>query len=158
MITAVIGLGANLDDPAQQIKDALSELDQLPNSQLVKQSSLYRSKPVGPQDQPDFVNAVAMLATELEPIALLDALQDLEQKHGRIRKRHWGERTLDLDIILYGDQTLSTERLTVPHAFAQERSFVMFPLLEIAPRLQFPDGETVSKISQSLENDVIPLR
>ena len=157
MITAVIGLGANLDDPAQQIKDALSELDQLPNSQLVKQSSLYRSKPVGPQDQPDFVNAVAMLATKLEPIALLDALQDLEQKHGRIRKRHWGERTLDLDIILYGDQTLSTERLTVPHAFAQERSFVMFPLLEIAPGLQFPNGETVSKISQSLENDVIPL-
>jgi len=158
MALAYIGLGANLDQPQQQLKQALRELAHLPESSLVAQSSLYHSKPVGPQDQPDYVNAVALIETELEPLALLDALQQLEQDHGRIRKRHWGERTLDLDIILIDDQIIDSERLQVPHPFAQQRSFVLFPLSEINPRLTFPNGMSLEQLLTELDNDLIRIR
>ncbi|MDX5300365.1 MAG: 2-amino-4-hydroxy-6-hydroxymethyldihydropteridine diphosphokinase, partial [Gammaproteobacteria bacterium] len=95
-VTAWIGLGSNLDEPAKQIRRAADALAALPDSQLLALSPLYQSRPVGPQDQPDFVNAVAALRTTLQPLALLDALQAIEQAHGRVRLRHWGERTLDL--------------------------------------------------------------
>jgi 2-amino-4-hydroxy-6-hydroxymethyldihydropteridine diphosphokinase len=150
-----IGLGANLDQPQQQLEQAFIELARLPNSALIAQSSLYHSKPVGPQDQPDYVNAVALLETQLEPLDLLDALQQLEQDHGRIRKRHWGERTLDLDIILIDDCVIDNERLKVPHPFAQQRSFVLYPLSEITPELVFPNGKTLEQLLTELDNDLI---
>ncbi len=146
MTRCYIGLGSNLEDPRQQVSQALTELAQLADCQLVTASSLYRSDPVGPPGQPDYINAVACLETTLEAHALLDALQAIEQAHDRVRKIHWGPRTLDLDLLLYGDQTISTERLTVPHAFMTERSFVLWPLTEIAPAIVLPDGHTLEQL------------
>ena len=141
-----IGLGSNLDNPIQHVKDALAELDQIQGCSLLQASSLYCSAPVGPQDQPDFINAVAELETQLAPEALLDQLQALEQAHQRVRERHWGPRTLDLDILLYGTQLINTERLNVPHPFMHERSFVLWPLAEIASNLQLPDGQSLEQL------------
>lgn len=145
-IRCYIGLGSNLENPRQQVEDAFKELAELDNCELVARSSIYRSDPVGPQDQPDFINAVAALDTTLEAHALLDELQRLEQQHRRVRERHWGPRTLDLDLLLYGDQTINTERLTVPHAFMCERTFVLWPLAEIAPELELPDGQSLCQL------------
>lgn len=140
-IRCFIGLGSNLEDPVNQIETAFQELAALESCSLLNTSSLYRSAPVGPQDQPDFVNAVAELATALEPHALLDQLQALEHAHQRTRERHWGPRTLDLDLLLYGSEQINTARLTVPHRYIKQRSFVLYPLSEIAPDLEFPDLE-----------------
>lgn len=139
MITTYIGLGSNLDDPVAQLMRAFDELAMLPQSRLVQRSALYSSKPVGPA-QPDFVNAVVRLDTELSPLALLDALQTLEQAHHRVRLQHWGPRTLDLDLLLYGNQTIDEDRLKVPHPYLTQRSFVLYPLAEISPDLHLPDG------------------
>lgn len=158
MALVYIGLGANLDQPQQQLEQALHELAQLPSVELIAHSSLYHSKPVGPQDQPDYINAAALLETALEPLVLLDALQQLEQDHGRIRKRHWGERTLDLDILLIDDLVIDSERLQVPHPHAKQRSFVLTPLLEINPELTFPDGTVVEQLLTELDNDLIRIR
>ena len=155
---AYIGIGANLDDPQQQVKEAIAELGLLPNTQLIQASSLYHSKPVGPQDQPDYIKAVACIETELTPIELLDALQSLEQQHGRIRKRHWGGRTLDLDILLIDQQIIESERLTVPHPYAAERSFVLFPLEEIAPKLVFPSGKPLQQLCKQISNDIVRIK
>ncbi|MBY4678285.1 2-amino-4-hydroxy-6-hydroxymethyldihydropteridine diphosphokinase [Marinobacterium arenosum] len=146
MIRCYIGLGSNLEDPRGQVSRALQELEQIPQSQLVTASSLYRSDPVGPPGQPDYINAVACLDSALEPYALLDQLQAIEQAHQRVRKIHWGPRTLDLDLLLYGDQIIASERLTVPHAFMKERSFVLWPLAEIAPQLRLPDGSDLQRL------------
>lgn len=146
MVRCYIGLGSNLEDPRQQVSQALTELAQLAHCQLIVASSLYRSDPVGPPGQPDYINAVACLDTELEPHALLDQLQAIEQAHDRVRKIHWGPRTLDLDLLLYGEQVISTERLTVPHAFMAERSFVLWPLAEIAPATVLPDDRTLEQL------------
>ncbi len=128
-----IGLGSNLDNPRQQVIDALAELQALPGCRLLNHSSLYRTRPVGPQDQPDFVNAVASLATRREPHALLDELQAIEQRHARVRSgAHWGPRTLDLDLLLYGERRIDTPRLRVPHPEMTRRAFVLVPLREIA--------------------------
>ncbi|WP_020208305.1 2-amino-4-hydroxy-6-hydroxymethyldihydropteridine diphosphokinase [Gilvimarinus chinensis] len=154
-----LGLGSNLDNPQQHIRQTIIELDQLPHSQLINVSALYRSKPVGPQDQDDFVNAVACLQTELPPLELLDALQALEQKHRRVRERHWGPRTLDLDILLYGEQQIHSERLTVPHPFMCERAFVLVPLADIAPGLTLPGGQNLNELAANCERNglaVIP--
>ncbi|MDP4536239.1 2-amino-4-hydroxy-6-hydroxymethyldihydropteridine diphosphokinase [Alkalimonas collagenimarina] len=141
MIRCFIGLGANLDQPVQQLEQALNALRLLPASRFVNCSAFYGSKPMGPQDQPDYVNAVAELATTLAPEALLDELQRIEQQQGRQRKdERWGPRTLDLDLLLYGNQQIATERLTVPHYGLPEREFVLYPLHDIAPELQLPDG------------------
>lgn len=145
-IRCYIGLGSNLDGPHEHVRTALKQLANLPDSELVAASSLYRSDPVGPQDQPDFVNAVAELHTRLAPEALLDQLQALEQAHRRVRERHWGPRTLDLDILLYGNQQIDSPRLSVPHSFMHERGFVLWPLAEIAPALILPDGTPLSKL------------
>lgn len=158
MAFAYIGLGANLEEPQQQIEQAMIELAHLQDSKLVAQSSLYHSKPVGPQDQPDYVNAAVLIETQLEPIALLDALQQLELDHGRIRKRHWGERTLDLDIILIDNLIIDSERLQIPHPFAQQRSFVLYPLSDINPDLVFPDGKCLEQLLTELDNDLIRIR
>lgn len=137
-MSVYIGLGSNLDDPEQQILTAIKDIQAIAQTQLTAQSSLYSSPPMGPQDQPDYVNAVVAVDTTLTPHALLDALQQIEQKHGRIRKRHWGERTLDLDILLFADKVIEDSRLTVPHPGIAERAFVVYPLSEIAPELHIP--------------------
>lgn len=142
-IRCFIGMGSNLNNPIDQIQQAITELNDLTDSTMGMVSSLYRSAPMGPQDQPDFINAVAELFTKLRPEELLDKLQLIEQHHRRVRQRHWGERTLDLDILLYGEQQLKTERLTVPHAGLTERNFVLFPLAEIAPELIIPPATTL---------------
>lgn len=144
---AYIGLGSNLEAPAEQIKTALTDLQSLPATQLLKTSSLYASPPMGPQDQPDYINAVALLDTTLAAHELLDALQAIEQQHGRQRKRHWGERTLDLDILLYGQQMIEDERLSVPHPGLTQRAFVVYPLLEIAGDMPIPGQDTLQVIA-----------
>ena len=144
--TAYIGIGSNLGDPVGQIQQALAELEQLPQSQLVQTSSLYGSKPMGPQDQPDYVNAVAKLETELSPLDLLDALQQLEQDHQRIRERRWGPRTLDLDIVLFDQQSIQLPRLTVTHVGMHQRNFVLYPLAEISPEPSLPDGTSLQQL------------
>lgn len=153
-----IGLGSNLQDPASQVERALQSIDQLPKTRLLKHSRLYSSKPLGPQDQPDFVNAVCLIETELDPQALLFALQQIELNQGRIKKRHWGERNIDLDILLYADKTLQTQTLTVPHPEIAQRDFVLLPLAEIAPGLLIPGlGQVEDLISQLETTFVIPL-
>jgi 2-amino-4-hydroxy-6-hydroxymethyldihydropteridine diphosphokinase len=132
---AYIGLGSNLASPIEQVRQALNELATLPLCRLVASSSLYASRPLGPQDQPDFINAVAALETRLSPLALLDQLQALEQQHRRRRQRHWGPRTLDLDLLLYGNEHINAPRLRVPHPQMASRAFVLAPLTEIAPSL-----------------------
>lgn len=143
---AWIGLGSNLDQPRQQILTALEDLAALPLTTIRARSSLYSSRPVGPQDQPDFINAVAVLNTRLSPLALLDQLQALEQRHRRVRERHWGPRTLDLDLLLYDDQVLNLPRLVVPHPWLGERAFVVHPMLEIAPDLRLPEGQRLNQL------------
>ena len=146
MIRAYVGLGSNLENPRQQVTDALRELKEIPNTNLVEQSKLYRSDPVGPPGQPDYINAVACLETSLEPEKLLDQLQAIEQAHDRVRIQHWGPRTLDLDLLLFGHLVINTDRLTVPHAFMNERSFVLYPLAEIAPELHLPNGADLKQL------------
>ena len=140
MSIVYIALGSNLNMPIQQLNLAIQAMADLPDTEIKKVSSLYQSQPLGPQDQPDYVNAVACLETGLSPLALLDALQNIENEQGRIRLRRWGERTLDLDILLYDNQIIRNERLTVPHYDMQNREFVIVPLYEISPELILPDG------------------
>ncbi len=138
MVACFIGLGSNLQQPRQQIACAISELRSLTSSRLLSVSSLYKSKPVGPQDQPDYINAVAALETSLPALTLLDHMQIIESKHKRLRLQHWGPRTLDLDLLLYGDEQIEHEHLTVPHPEMRNRNFVLLPLFEIAPELIIP--------------------
>ena len=142
-----IGLGSNLAEPRQQLQAALAAIAELPSSQLAAVSSFYVSDPLGPPDQPRYVNAVAALDTQLAPLDLLDALQRIEQEQGRVRKaERWGPRTLDLDILLFGSRQLAEERLTVPHYHMHARAFVLYPLAEIAPELQLPDGRALQTL------------
>jgi 2-amino-4-hydroxy-6-hydroxymethyldihydropteridine diphosphokinase len=135
---AFVGLGSNLDDPVAQVSRALDALDNLPQTSLVRHSSLYRSAPVGYLEQPDFVNAVAQLETELTPCALLDALLALEHESGRTREFCNAPRTLDLDVLLYDDLQHHEHGLTIPHSQMHLRAFVLQPLLEIAPDCVIP--------------------
>lgn len=152
MARAFIGLGSNLAQPAAQIQAALHAMTQLADTRLIAQSSLYGSKPMGPQDQPDYVNAVVALQTSLTPHQLLDALQRIELEHGRVRKaERWGPRTLDLDILLFDDLQFSDERLTIPHYGMRQREFVIYPLLEIAPQLVLPDGTPLRDLQHTCD-------
>ena len=146
MTRCYIGLGSNLDDPAAQLRSALEQMQEIPHTTQVACSSFYASAPVGPGEQPDYVNAVARLDTELAPEALLDALQAIENRHGRERTLRWGARTLDLDILLYGNQQLDCARLCVPHPRMAERNFVLQPLAELAPDLSMPDGTALQTL------------
>ncbi|TNG94109.1 2-amino-4-hydroxy-6-hydroxymethyldihydropteridine diphosphokinase [Pasteurellaceae bacterium USgator11] len=147
-----IALGSNLDNPTAQLQSAVRALDALPNTQVTAVSAFYRSKPLGPQDQPDFINAVAAIETALLPLDLLDHLQHIEQQQGRVRLRRWGERTLDLDILLYGDLVIESERLSVPHYDMANREFVIVPLYEIAPRLRLPNGEKLTGLADKFKS------
>ena len=155
MITAYIGLGSNLDHPRQQVLRAMDELDGVPQSRLGKRSSLYVSPPMGPQDQPDYVNAVAQLHTGLPPMDLLDALQAIERSHHRVRGERWGARTLDLDLLLYGDEILDSERLTIPHPGMTQRRFVLQPLAEIDAGLQVPGLGTVQALLETCPQQTV---
>ena len=156
MLTQVyIGLGSNLDDPIRHVTDALVDLNNLEHTHLVSDSGLFKSPPMGPKDQDDYINAVALLETELEAELLLDQLQSIENLHGRVRTRHWGERTLDLDILLYGDETINTERLTVPHEGLGEREFVLYPLQKIVPDINIPGkGSLMQLIKRCPESGI----
>jgi 2-amino-4-hydroxy-6-hydroxymethyldihydropteridine diphosphokinase len=147
MIRVYIALGSNLAKPVDQVNCALEALAHMPRTKLVVCSAFYRSKPLGPQNQPDFLNAVVALDTELPPEELLDCTQAIEQNQGRVRKlERWGPRTLDLDMLLYGDRLIHTERLTVPHYDMKNREFMLYPLAEIAPEVVFPDGESLQTL------------
>lgn len=138
-VVAYIGLGSNLANPVEQIQAARTAITQLAGVQELAFSSLYHSAPMGPQDQPDYVNAVMGVKTDLPPIDLLRCLQRIENDQGRIRKsERWGARTLDLDVLIYGDQIIELPDLTVPHIGIAERAFVLYPLYEIAPQLLVP--------------------
>ncbi len=143
-VLAYIGLGGNLEQPVNQLERALHELDQIPRSCMQTSSSFYLSSPMGPVEQPDYVNAVAAVQTELSPVDLLDELQQIEQAHGRVPGLRWGPRTLDLDLLLYGDQFVRDDRLSVPHPGIIERAFVLLPLAELAPRLEIPGLGAIS--------------
>lgn len=154
---AYIGLGSNLANPAGQLARAVTALANLPQSTLVAQSPFYASRPVGPQDQPDFVNGVVWLKTDLSPLALLDQLQAIERAHGRERKQHWGPRTLDLDLLLYGNDVIEQERLTVPHRELANRDFVLQPLLDLNPRLVLPDGRPLTDLRRQCPDNHLRL-
>lgn len=141
-IVTYIGLGSNLGDSKVILTEAVHKLASLGD---VKTSKLYQSPPMGPQDQPNYLNAVVQLSTNLAPLALLDELQRFEQESGRVRLRHWGERTLDLDLLIYAEEKIQHERLTVPHVGVMERDFVLIPLLDLDPDLHI-DGIALKQL------------
>ena len=151
MTRVYIALGSNLANPLHQVQSALNALAELPQTKLIATSSLYRTPPLGPQDQPDYLNAVVALDTDLSAENLLDHTQKIELEQGRVRKdERWGPRTLDLDILLFGDEIINTERLTVPHYDMKNRQFMLYPLAEIAPELRFPSGESLQTVIAQL--------
>ncbi|WP_460046798.1 2-amino-4-hydroxy-6-hydroxymethyldihydropteridine diphosphokinase [Pseudomonas sp. S2_H01] len=140
-----IGMGSNLAAPAEQLREALKALGQLPHTRLSGVSSFYASDSLLP-GQPRYTNAVAALDTALEPLALLDALQAIENGQGRERLERWGPRTLDLDILLFGDRLIDEPRLKVPHYHMQARAFVLYPLAELAPGITLADGRALNDL------------
>ncbi|MFQ5470566.1 MAG: 2-amino-4-hydroxy-6-hydroxymethyldihydropteridine diphosphokinase [Gammaproteobacteria bacterium] len=147
VVSVYIGLGSNLDDPVGQIRTAVCSLDELYGSKVITQSSLYQSEPMGPRGQPKFINAVVRLDTSLSAHELLDNLQKIEVRQGRIRSRkRWGPRTLDLDILLFGNEIVKDDILVVPHPGLSEREFVLYPLYEIAPDVKIPELGNIEKI------------
>lgn len=151
MSLAYIGLGSNLSDPQAQICAAIEKLKQLDGGNVIKISSLYFSRPMGPQDQPDYMNAVLALETNKSAIELLEQLQHIENITGRIRKDdRWGARILDLDIILFDQQVINTPRLTIPHYGLKQREFVLLPLAEIAANLFLPDGDSINELASNI--------
>jgi 2-amino-4-hydroxy-6-hydroxymethyldihydropteridine diphosphokinase len=154
MTMVYIGLGSNLADPRAQVEGGLRALAQLADTRLVRSSRLYRSVPWGRTDQPEFVNAVAELDTTLAPQSLLDALLTIERQAGRERDAtRWGPRVLDLDILVYGDLTLDTPGLHIPHPHLHERVFVLMPLCEIAPELQIPGKGRADALLAQLDSE-----
>lgn len=145
MVLAYIGMGSNLENPRDQVIRAFLELGSLADTRLIARSALYQSRAIGPE-QPDYINAVAQLETRLAPLALLDALQAIEQAHQRVRLQHWGPRTLDLDLLLYGNESIQHPRLNVPHPYLTQRGFVLYPLADIDPNLQLPDGQSLQTL------------
>ncbi|MCX8957787.1 2-amino-4-hydroxy-6-hydroxymethyldihydropteridine diphosphokinase [Erwinia psidii] len=151
-----LAVGSNLAAPLLQVQAALDALAKLPQTRLVATSSFWRTPPYGPADQPDYLNAAVALDSELTPEALLNHTQRIELEQGRVRKDHrWGPRTLDLDIMLFGNQTLNTPRLIVPHYDIHNRAFMLVPLLEIAPDITFPDGRRASDMLARLDSGAI---
>jgi 2-amino-4-hydroxy-6-hydroxymethyldihydropteridine diphosphokinase len=154
-VQVYVALGANLAEPVQQLNVAVTALKTLALNNTLSVSAYYRSKPMGDVIQPDYVNAVAGFQTELLPIELLDALQDIEQQQGRLRLERWGPRTLDLDLLLYGTQHINQPRLCVPHYGMKQRSFVLVPLADIAPTLTLPCNTSLeSLISVTMRDEL----
>ena len=146
MARCYIALGSNLDAPLTQVQQAITSLKQLPYSTLKAVSPWYQSKAVGPGKQADYINGVACLDSELNPLDLLQALQQIEKNQYRVRLEHWGPRTLDLDLLLYDNQTINEPLLSIPHPRMKERNFVLYPLFDIAPEIQIPNGPTLRRL------------
>ncbi|SOD41044.1 2-amino-4-hydroxy-6-hydroxymethyldihydropteridinediphosphokinase [Nitrosovibrio sp. Nv4] len=152
---AYIGLGSNLNDPVSQVRRAFDELAGLPSSRLLAYSSLYRSAPLGRIDQPDFINAVARIETALPPYDLLKALLDIEHGHGRVRDYVNAPRTLDLDILTYGDLRCNGDCLILPHPRMHQRAFVLQPLSEIAPDFRIPGLGAIAELLATCEGQQV---
>ena len=149
-----VGLGSNLSKPRLQVSNAAKAIANIENSRVCALSSLYLSKPMGPQDQDDYINAVISIETSLSALALLDALQAIENAAGRVRKdNRWGARILDCDILLYGNESIDNARLTVPHYGMKLREFVLLPLAEIATNLYLPDGTSVNTLANEINSN-----
>ncbi|MCP4002050.1 MAG: 2-amino-4-hydroxy-6-hydroxymethyldihydropteridine diphosphokinase [Gammaproteobacteria bacterium] len=151
-VPVYVGLGSNLNEPSEQVALALRELEVLPNTRLVAVSGLYGNPPMGPQDQPDYINAVAGLLTRKTAMELLLLLQSLEHQLGRVRSEgdRWGPRIIDLDLLVYGQSQISVPGLNLPHPGILERNFVLFPLRDIAPSLMVPGQGVVSTLAQQV--------
>lgn len=161
MTTVYIGLGSNLSSklgniiksPMQHITAAIQSLGEIQSTRMLSVSSLYKSKPLGPQDQDDYINAVAQIETELEPFELLESLQAIENEHGRARNERWGARTLDLDILMFGEEIIQSDRLTIPHPEMMNRNFVLVPLTEIDSACTIPGEGLVSDVLADIDQD-----
>ena len=152
-VPAYVALGSNLDDPRAQVERAMAALDELPQSRCVLRSSMYRSRPFGPVEQPDFINAVAGLLTALEPATLLASLQGLETSLGRARPVvRWGPRRIDLDLLVHGSTRIDEPQLQVPHPGIAERAFVLAPLAEVAPDLDVPGAGRVRTLAARVDS------
>ncbi len=151
--TVYLGLGSNIEQPYLQIKNAIRALNDLPGTTVIDDSGYYKSRPMGPQDQPDYVNAVVELATDMSASDLLQQCQSIERQQGRIKKRHWGERSIDLDILLYADQQISRDDLQVPHPGICLRDFVYMPLLKLAPDIEIPGKGRLTICVESAKTD-----
>jgi 2-amino-4-hydroxy-6-hydroxymethyldihydropteridine diphosphokinase len=152
-VTSYIGLGSNLDQPIAQVQQGIQAIAHLPHTQLKQCSSLYETAPHGPVVQDNFINAVISIETDLTARDLLQHLQQIEEHHHRERNLRWGPRTLDCDILLYGNETHATEHLKLPHPCFMERLFVLIPLLEIAPKLRLPNGKKIAEQILLLQAD-----
>ncbi|MDH7482022.1 MAG: 2-amino-4-hydroxy-6-hydroxymethyldihydropteridine diphosphokinase [Armatimonadota bacterium] len=155
MATVFLGLGSNLGDREANIRMALDKLVSQPEVKIRAVSSFYLTAPVGFQDQPDFVNAVAAIETDLSPKELLDVVLKIEREMGRVRNFKWGPRIIDIDILLYNNVKVNTDELVIPHPRMTERAFVMAPLAEIAPDLTLPDGRTPNDVLKELKNQSV---
>lgn len=150
-VIAYVGLGSNLADPGAQVTQGIMAIAKLPETRIIAQSSFYRSAPMGPPDQPDYINAVAAIETPQTAHDLLASLQAIEARHGRARGVRWGPRTLDIDILLYGVERIAGPGLTVPHPGLSERAFVLYPLYEIAPDLEVPGLGSLARLLSHYE-------
>lgn len=157
MSVAFVALGSNLNHPVNQIKLAMDHLKDHPAIQFIQASSFYANPPLGPKDQPDFVNAVAKIKTDLSAFELLKVLQEIEKKQGRMRLIHWGPRTIDLDLLLYDQQVLNEPKLTLPHPGILERSFVLYPLLELDEEIKLPNGKWLKEYQYQVDNNLVPI-
>ncbi len=149
---AYVGLGSNLAQPKSQVQSGLQALAEHPQIRLIAASHWYRSTAVGPGSQPEYVNGAAKLSTQLKADTLLNVLHAVEHTHGRAREQHWAPRTLDLDLLWYDGQTVSTSSLTLPHPRISERNFVLFPLNDIAPELALADGRSVKEAASTIDD------
>lgn len=157
-VFAYIGLGSNLDSPATQLQNALDALAAHKAIESVQCSPWYQSRAVGPGEQPDYINAVAKITTSLAPEHLLTALQTIENTQGRTREIRWGARTLDLDLLLYDEIIMQTDRLTIPHPQMYNRDFVLKPLADLAPTLSLPSGEPIEQLLANCDcSDLMPI-
>lgn len=149
-VISYIALGSNLNNPTKQLQHAISLIEKIPQTKLIAQSTLHYSQPLGPPDQPNYINQVIAVETTLSAHALLYALQNIENKMGRVRAMRWGARVIDCDILLYGDQIIQSPDLIIPHPEMQKRVFVLYPLAEIAPDLVLPSGEPIQQCIECL--------
>jgi len=147
-----IGLGSNIEQPYLQIKNAITALAELPDTTVMEDSGYYKSTPMGPKDQPDFVNAVVKIETALAVTDLLKHCQQIEQQQGRVRSRRWGERCIDLDVLLFAEQQITTDKLTVPHPGISQRDFVYLPLLKLDPAIVIPGKSALKDLLHAEEN------
>ena len=152
MASVFLSLGSNLGDREANIREALDWLARRPGIALKRVSSFYETAPIGFADQPDFINAAALIETDLDPAALLHTVVAIESDMGRVRNFQWGPRVMDIDILLCDRAVINTPELTIPHPRMMERAFVMAPLAEIAPDLELPDGRKPQEILEGLKD------